>query len=98
MNYEIIQNTEKQQFELHIEGKIALVTYRLYPESIAYLHTEVPKELEGRGLASALARHVLDYAETNKLKVKAYCPYIKAYIDKHPEYQKNSIFHNPDLQ
>jgi predicted GNAT family acetyltransferase len=50
------------------------------------LHTEVPKELEGRGIGSALIRGVLDTARREGLKVNPLCPFAKAYIDKHPEY------------
>jgi predicted GNAT family acetyltransferase len=50
------------------------------------LHTEVPKELEGRGIGSALIRGVLDTARRQGLKVVPLCPFAKAYIEKHPEY------------
>ena len=63
---------------------------------IAYIHTEVPPELAGRGLGSILVRHILDYAQNEGLKVKAVCPFVKAYIDKHPEYQANSVFHQTE--
>ncbi|MCY1382812.1 GCN5-related N-acetyl-transferase [compost metagenome] len=57
------------------------------------MHTIVPPELEGKGIASTLAKYVLEYAKDNTLKVKPYCPFINAYIDRHPEYQENSLFH-----
>jgi len=94
MDYTVIHNEQDLRFEIHFEGKIALVQYKLFEEGIAFLHTEVPAELEGKGIASTLAKYVLDYAAANELKVKPYCPYINAYIDKHPEYQANSLFHN----
>ena len=97
MSYTVTDNTEKKRFEIHEEGYIAFEDYELFEGGISYLHTDVPKELEGRGIASALAKYILDYAEENNLKVKPYCPYIKAYIDKHAEYQANSVFHNPEL-
>ena len=50
------------------------------------LHTEVPKELEGRGIGSTLIRGVLDAARKEGLKVNPLCPFAKAYIGKHPEY------------
>lgn len=60
---------------------------------IAYLHTEVLESLAGLGIASYLIKYILDYAEQNHLKVKPICPFVKAYIDKHPEYQANSVYH-----
>ena len=47
----------------------------------------MPEALSGQGIASALAKHVLEYAVQNQLKVQPDCPYIRAYIGKHPEYQ-----------
>ena len=94
MSYTVIQNESTEQFEINLEGKTAFVQYELFDGGIDFLHTEVPKELEGKGIASALAKHVLDYAAANHLKVKPDCPFIRSYIDKHPEYQANSLYHN----
>lgn len=94
MENQITNNIEAKRFELHKDGQIALVQYQLFDGGISFLHTEVPPELGGQGIAAKLAKHVLDYAAENHLKVKPYCPYINAYIDKHPEYQTNSLFHN----
>jgi predicted GNAT family acetyltransferase len=97
MSYTVIDNKEEKRFEIHQDGFVAFEDYKLFDGGISYLHTEVPKDLEGKGIASALAKYILDYAIENNLKVKPYCPYIKAYIDKHGEYQFNSVFHNPEL-
>lgn len=94
MEYNVVHNEKDKRFEIHLDNKTAFVQYKLFDEGIAYLHTDVPPELEGKGIASTLAKYVLGYAENNGLKVKPYCPYINAYIDKHPEYQANSLFHN----
>jgi len=51
------------------------------------MHTWVPQELEGRGIASALAEFALNYAKENELQTVVYCPFVKAYIQKHPEWQ-----------
>lgn len=87
MEYDIADNPAEQRFELKAEGKMAYSTYRLADGRITFLHTEVPKELEGRGIGSALAKHVLEEARRRNLKVVASCPFIKAYIGKHLEYQ-----------
>jgi len=97
MSYSVTDNKEKKRFEIHVDGFVAFEDYELFDGGIAYLHTDVPKELGGKGIASFLAKYILDYADSNNLKVKPYCPYIKAYIDKHIEYQSNSVFHNPKL-
>lgn len=90
---DIILNEAENRFELHIDGHMAYEVFERFPGGIAYLHTIVPKELEGRGVASRLVRHILDYAQREGLKVRPDCPFVRAYIDKHPEYQGNSLYH-----
>lgn len=97
--YDVVDNKEAKRFEIHVDGHVAFEDYDYFTTSggekgIAYLHTEVPKELGGRGIAGYLVKYLLDYAADNNLRVKPICPYVKAYIDKHPEYQDNSVFHN----
>lgn len=94
MDYQLINNEKENRFEVHIEDLVAFVDYKLFKDKIAYTHTEVPKELSGKGVGSFIAKSVLYYAAEHELKVKPYCPFIKAYIDRHPEYQENSLFHN----
>ncbi|CAL1518390.1 GNAT family N-acetyltransferase [Chitinophaga sp. MM2321] len=86
MELNIQQNTTKHQFETVVEGHTAFVSYTLFPGGIAYTHTEVPAALEGKGIAGQLAKYVLEYARTNQLKVKPLCPYVHAYMKRHPEY------------
>ena len=83
----ITLNEAKHRFELTVDGQEAYVRFERFPGGIAYTHTIVPDALSGRGIASRLARHVLDYAAEQKLSVRPDCPYIRAYIEKHPEYQ-----------
>ncbi|KAA5548799.1 GNAT family N-acetyltransferase [Adhaeribacter rhizoryzae] len=87
MELEIINNPENQRFETTIDGKTAFVHYKLRPHVITVLHTEVPKELEGRGIAAALSKFVLEYIADQKLKLVPLCPYMQNYLQKHPEYE-----------
>ena len=83
---EVKDNPAKNQFELIVEGHTALAAYRLKPGIITFTHTEVPKELGGRGVGSQLAKGALDQVRARGLKVVPLCPFIKAYIEKHAEY------------
>jgi predicted GNAT family acetyltransferase len=80
-------NPAKSQFELIVDGHTALAAYRLKPGVITFTHTEVPEALGGRGVGSELAKGALDQVRGRGLKVVPLCPFIKAYIEKHPEYQ-----------
>jgi uncharacterized protein len=53
---------------------------------IEFIHTEVPGALSGRGVGTRLARHVLDAARAKGLKVIPTCPFIAAWMKRHPEY------------
>ena len=83
---EVRDNTARRRFELDLDGHTAFSTYRREGSLLTILHTEVPKELNGRGIGSALARGLLDIARAQGLKVKPLCPFVASYMDKHPEY------------
>ena len=65
---------------------MAFVDYAQSPGSITLLHTEVPKELGGRGVGSILAKAVLETVRAQGLKVEARCEFLAGYIKKHPEF------------
>ncbi len=86
MEYTIIHNEEEQHFEL-AENPNAYVEYIYEEEKIIFTSTEVPKELEGKGIGSSLVKFALDYARENNWEYIPECPFFKAYIERHPEYK-----------
>ncbi len=86
MSNNVRDNTERSRFELDADGHIAFSNYKRSEGLLTILHTEVPKELEGRGIGSALVRGLLEIARAQGLKVHAVCPFVKAYLDRHAEY------------
>ena len=86
MTEAVQNNTAKQRYELEVEGHIAAAYYDLSGNVITFTHTEVPKELEGKGVGSKLVKGALDQVRANGLNVVAQCPFVKGYIGKHPEY------------
>ena len=83
---DVRQNTQQHRFELDVEGHTAAAYYRLAPGVITFAHTEVPKELSGRGVGSRLAQGALEAARAQGLKVVAECPFVAGYVAKHPEF------------
>ena len=65
---------------------VAASYYEIADGVITFAHTEVPPELGGKGIGSKLIKGALDHARAEGLKVIAQCPFVKAYIEKHPEY------------
>jgi predicted GNAT family acetyltransferase len=76
----------KKRFEIHIEGQTAFMDYMISKQHIIFLtHTEVPKALEGQGVGFALASKVLDFVRDSGLKMAPLCPFLAAYLKRHPE-------------
>ncbi len=83
----VINNPAEQRFEVTIEGHMAVAEYRLSADRIIFTHTEVPPDLQGRGIANQLAHTALEHARDHHLAVVPLCPFIASYIERHPEYQ-----------
>ena len=83
----VVDNPGASQFETHVDGHVAFVTYIKHGDTIMFTHTEVPSALQGRGLANVLAHAVLERAKTEGWRVVARCPFIASYIKRHPEYE-----------
>jgi uncharacterized protein len=86
MSGTIRDNTELHRFELDVDGHLAVMYYGMAPGVITLVHTEVPPELGGRGVGSTLVRGVLDKVRKRGLKVIVKCPFVGAFMGKHPEY------------
>lgn len=83
----IINNTDRQRFEIEIDGDYAFIEYRWHEGMIYLMHTFVPDSLRGRGLAQQLTQFALDTIRREKWPLKIYCPYVTKYIQQHPQYQ-----------
>jgi predicted GNAT family acetyltransferase len=79
-------NTARNRFELDLDGKTAAAYYTLSPGVITFTHTEVPQEMSGHGIGSQLVRSALESARQQGLKVVPKCPFVSAYMAKHPEF------------
>ena len=74
------------RFELDVEGALAFANYRLTPSAVIITHTETPRALRGRGIASELVKGALELIRADGLKVVAGCGFVVDYLQKHPEY------------
>lgn len=81
-------NPETHRFETTVNGYEAFNEYQIRGDRILFLHTEVPDEIGGNGIAAKIAQTALDYARAKSLVVLPYCPYFKAFIRQHPAYQE----------
>ena len=84
----VTNNEQLLHFEKALDnGEVAFIEYRWHQKDLVLMHTFVPEGYEGKGIAAALARFALEYAKEKHLKIIVYCPYVNAYLKKHPEYQ-----------
>ena len=83
---DIRQNTERNRFEMDVEGGTAIAVYRPSPGVLTFTHTETPPQLRGRGIASEMMRKVLSDVRAQGLKVVPACPFVADYMDAHPEF------------
>jgi uncharacterized protein len=79
-------NKAQNRFELEIEGGLAFANYRLTPSAVIITHTETPRALRGRGIASELMEGALQLIRADGLKVVAGCSFVVDYLDRHPEF------------
>ena len=83
----ISNNEQNLHFETLLDdGNYAFVEYRWHKTALVLMHTLVPEGHEGKGIAGALAKFALEYAKEKKLPLIVYCPYVSAYMKRHPEY------------
>jgi predicted GNAT family acetyltransferase len=92
MRYEdkpLIDNSELQRFELHVDNHIAFIEYKFKDDKLLFLiHTEVPPELEGKGVASAIVQKALQHAKDNNIKIIPRCSFVQSFLEKHPEWNE----------
>jgi uncharacterized protein len=82
----VINNAETGRFEVHLGEEVAYSEYRLLQTGILFPHTEVPPAFEGKGVGGALVRAAMAFARERGEKVIPVCPFVAAYITRHPEY------------
>lgn len=91
MNYddiELVNNEAIHNFELVVDGHRAFIDYKTKDNKIYLIHTEVPAELEGRGVAAAIVEKALTYIEQKGLKLVPLCAYVQFFLKRHPDWTR----------
>ena len=79
-------NTVLSRFELDVEGAVAFANYCRAPGTVIITHTETPRALRGRGIASELVQGALELIRAEGSKVVAGCGFVVDYLRRHPEF------------
>jgi uncharacterized protein len=84
---EVRDNPSKLRYELLLDNDVVgEIRYRLAPHAVVLVHTEVSPSLEGRGLGARLVAGALDDIRARGLNVVPFCPFVRSYIRRHPDY------------
>ena len=84
----LINNQAIHNFELLVDDHRAFIDYQQRGDKYFLIHTEVPVELEGHGVAATLVEKTFNYIEASNCKIVPYCAYIKAFLKRHPEWER----------
>jgi predicted GNAT family acetyltransferase len=83
----VVDTPEHSRYEASVDGQIAgFAAYRPDRDRLVFTHTEIDPAFEGKGIGSVLAREALDDVRRKGKKIVPLCPFISAFIRKHPEY------------
>jgi predicted GNAT family acetyltransferase len=84
---EVRDNPAELRYEALVDGELlGEIRYRTEPGIVVLVHTEVEPRAEGTGLGSQLVKEALDDIRARGLRVVPICPFVAAYIRRHPDY------------
>lgn len=84
---QIVHDPGERRYEIHVDGvKAGHTEYVRKGDLVIFIHTEIDPAFEGQGLGSRLAGGALDAVRAAGDPIVPLCPFIAAYIEKHPEY------------
>ena len=87
MSVVVSEARERNRYEIRVDGELAGFTaYEPHGDLIAFMHTEIDPRFEGRGLGSRLIRDALDDVRRQGLRVLPFCPFVRSFIEGHPDY------------
>jgi predicted GNAT family acetyltransferase len=86
MTATVRDNRDGSRFELDVGNAVAFANYRLTPSAVIITHTETPRALRGRGIASELVKGALELIRADGRKVVPGCGFVADYLQEHPEY------------
>jgi predicted GNAT family acetyltransferase len=86
MSFDIRHEADAQRFSTVVDGRTSVLEYRLANGVMRIVHTGVPPEVGGRGIAAELTEFAFNTARANGWKVVTACSYSIAWIERHPEY------------
>jgi uncharacterized protein len=81
----VTNNEAAARFEVQEDGRLAELTYRRNGKRLVLIHTEVPVELEGRGIGGRLVSAAVEHAAREGMTVVPLCPFARGWLERHPD-------------
>jgi predicted GNAT family acetyltransferase len=82
---QVANNTAAGSFEIRADGALAELIYRAVGNRLVLMHTEVPEQLEGRGIGGLLVAAAVDDAAARGWTIVPLCPFARAWLERHPD-------------
>jgi uncharacterized protein len=83
----VVRNDANRRYEASIDGvAVGHLRFRERDGQLVLVHTEVDPAYEGHGVGSVIARFALDDARQRGVRIVPECPFVRAYLKRHPEY------------
>jgi predicted GNAT family acetyltransferase len=87
MEPSVVDNPAADRFEIRLDGEVAgYAEYQRTGSTVLFTHTVIEPRFSGRGLGSILVRGALDAARSAQASVLPLCPFVRSYIERHPDY------------
>lgn len=84
----LVKNSAENRFELKIGNYTTFIDYKEHNKDIWLTHTEAPEALQGKGAATAVIEKTLNYIEENGYRLIPVCPFVDAYLKRHPDWNR----------
>jgi len=81
------------RYQAIVGGEVAGTAHYRALEHKVFWHTEVKPEFEGKGVGSTLAKEVFDDLRARSEQAVIECPFLTAYLKRHPEYADLALSH-----
>ena len=82
---QVTDNQAESRFELWVDGRLAELPYRRNGKRLVLIHTEVPEQLEGRGIGGALVTAAIDRAVAEGMTLVPLCPFARGWLERYPD-------------
>ena len=84
----VVNRPELGRYQLCLDGELAgYSAYEIHGAQVAFMHTQIEGRFAGHGLGDKLVAHALDEVRARGGSVLPYCPFVRSFIARHPEYQ-----------